>query len=67
MCVAMKSRKLAENNARRRQLIDMMTMEKNRLDKASKEVKKSIQLVIKPLQKELEKINQLIEKGYSLQ
>jgi transposase len=49
---------LAEINARRRQLIDMITMEKNRLDKASKDMKKSILLVIKLLQKELEKINQ---------
>lgn len=54
--------KLAENSARRRQLIDMITMEKNRLDKASKEMKKSIQHVIKLLQKELEKINQSLEK-----
>jgi transposase len=55
--------KLAENNARRRQLIDMITMEKNRLDKASKEMKKSIQHVIKLLQKELEKINESLEKA----
>lgn len=55
--------KLAENNARRRQLVDMITMEKNRLDKASKEMKKSIQHVIKLLQKELEKINESLEKA----
>ena len=46
--------KLAEYNARRRQLIDMITMEKNRLDKASKEIKKSIQRIIKALEKELQ-------------
>lgn len=54
--------KLAEYNARRRQLIDMMTMEKNRLDKASKDMKKSIQHIIKSLQKELEKINLSLKK-----
>ena len=48
---------LAENNARRRQLIDMITMEKNRLDKASKAITKSIQRIIKTLEKELQDIN----------
>jgi transposase len=55
--------KLAEYNARRRQLVDMITMEKNRLDKVSKEMKKSIQLIIKLLEKELERINKLLEKS----
>ena len=55
--------KLTEYNARRRQLIDIITMEKNRLDKASKEMKKSIQYVIKLLEKELEKINELLDKA----
>jgi len=54
--------KLAEYQTRRRQLIDMITMEKNRLDKASKEMKKSIQHIIKLLQKELAKINESLEK-----
>lgn len=49
---------LSENNARRRQLIDMITMEKNRLDKASDSQKKSIKRVLKTLEKELELINQ---------
>jgi transposase len=48
---------LADLNARRRQLIDMITMEKNRLDKASKISKKSIERIIKALEKELEAIN----------
>jgi transposase len=52
---------LSERNARRRQLIDMITMEKNRLDKASKEVKPSIQRIIKILEKELERINETLE------
>jgi transposase len=54
--------KLAECSARRRQLIDIITMEKNRLDKASKEMKKSVQYIIKILQKELEKINVSLKK-----
>jgi transposase len=45
---------LADYQARRRQLIDMITQEKNRLDKARGEVKKSIQRIIKTLEKELE-------------
>jgi transposase len=48
---------MAENNARRRQLIDMITMEKNRLGKCSPRLKKSIENVIKVLEKELEAIN----------
>ena len=49
---------LAELNARRRQLIDMMIMEKNRLDKASTDAKKSINRVLKVLEKELVSINE---------
>jgi transposase len=52
--------KLSEYNARRRQLVDMITMEKNRLDKVSKEMKKSIQHIIKLLEKELHKINEFL-------
>lgn len=48
--------KLAELTARRTQLIDMMTMERNRLDKLSQDGKKSINRVLKTLQKELEDI-----------
>jgi transposase len=48
---------MAENNARRRQLIDMITMEKNRLGKCSPRLKKSIENIIKVLEKELEAIN----------
>lgn len=57
--------KLSDNAARRKQLIDMITMEKNRLDKASSEQKKSINRILKALEKELKAINttqeQLIE------
>lgn len=54
---------LTDYNARRRQLIDMMTMEKNRLDKANKEMRKSILHVIKMLEKELAKINETLQKA----
>lgn len=50
-------------NARRRQIIEMITMEKNRLDKASGELKKSIQRIIKVLEKELKTINEALEKS----
>lgn len=49
---------LAEHSTRRRQLIDLITMEKNRLDKASRSQKQSIQRVLKALEKELQKIDQ---------
>ena len=55
--------KLTELNARRRQIIEMITMEKNRLDKASNELKKSIQRIIKALEKELQAINEALEKS----
>jgi transposase len=52
--------KLAELHARRKQLVDMIVMEKNRLDKTPLHSKKSIQRIIKALEKELETINQEI-------
>lgn len=55
--------KLADLNARRRQIIEMITMEKNRLDKATPELKKSIQRIIKVLEKELESINAALAKS----
>lgn len=55
--------KLADLNARRRQLVGMITMEKNRLDKASPELKKSIQRIIRALEKELQTINEALEKS----
>lgn len=60
---------LAELNARRKQLIDMITMEKNRLDKASGSIKKSIKKVVKALEKELAEVerqqSQLIQEDES--
>lgn len=50
-------RDLNRNNARRHQLIDMITMEKNRLDKAAPEQRESINRVLDILEKELALIN----------
>jgi transposase len=55
--------RLAELNARRRQLIDMITMEKNRLDKASKDIKQSIKKTLKGLEKSLEAIDESLQKA----
>lgn len=56
---------LSEYQTRRRQLVDMITMEKNRLDKASRYTKKSIKRIIKSLEKELEEVNEALK--YSIQ
>lgn len=50
--------KMVSNNARRRQLIDMIIAEKNRLDKATPEQRESIQRVLEVLEKELALIEQ---------
>lgn len=54
--------KISENNARRQQLINMIVQEKNRLDKASPEQRKSINRILKALEKELKVINSTQEK-----
>lgn len=58
---------LASLNARRRQLIDMITAEKNRLDKATPHQEESIGRVLEVLEKELISVNDalknLIEEG----
>lgn len=48
-----KQQKLLASNVRRRQLIDMIVAEKNRLDKATAEQAESIQRVLKILEEEL--------------
>jgi transposase len=53
---------LSNNSARRSQLVEMITMEKNRLDKASPEQRESIKRVLEALEKELELINASQEK-----
>ncbi|MGQ3890356.1 IS110 family transposase, partial [Legionella sp. CNM-1927-20] len=50
--------KLAANHTRRRQLIEMIIAEKNRLDKASAEQVESIQRVLDTLEKELTRIEE---------
>lgn len=49
---------LSETAHRRRQLVDMITMEKNRLEHVGKIAKTSIKNVIKTLEKELKKIEE---------
>lgn len=56
-----KQQTLAANNARRRQLIDMIVSEKNRLDKATPEQAESIQRVLDVLEKELKLIEAIQE------
>ena len=61
---------LADYDQRRRQLIDLITQEKNHLDKASKHSAPSIKRILKLLEKELEGIehttNKLIAKNSEL-
>lgn len=49
---------LAEVNTRRRQLVEMIVMEKNRLKKAGRHTKASIEAVIKILEDELAKMDE---------
>lgn len=52
---------IADLNTRRRQIVDMITMEKNHCEQARPSVKKSIAKVIKALQKELASIEKALE------
>lgn len=52
------TKRLSESNMRRQQLISLITMEKNRLDKASPIYKKNIERVIKFLTKQLDNISE---------
>lgn len=54
--------KMGANNARRKQLIDMIVAEKNRLDKATPEQKESIGRVLEILEKELKLLEQTQER-----
>lgn len=53
---------LSEYNTRRRQLVDMISQEKNRLDKANPDVKKSLKRIIRTLEKEVDDINKALQK-----
>lgn len=52
-------RTLSENNSRRRQLRDMIQMEKNRLERASKNSRESIERVLDTLTDELENLDKV--------
>lgn len=51
---------LAEYQARRAQLVDMRVMEKNRLEKASKTLKESIEKMVVSLEEEIKNIEKLL-------
>lgn len=51
------NQQLADHSARRKQLVGMITMEKNRLDKARLEQKESIKRILEALEKERERID----------
>ena len=55
--------KIAEFHARYRQLIEMIGMEKNRLDKAMPEIRKIIKRHIKVLEKDLKEIEATLQKS----
>lgn len=57
-----KQQKLSELRARRKQVVEMITMEKNRLDKASKGIAKAINKTITFLEKQLKKIEAKLQK-----
>jgi transposase len=54
---------LADLKARRKQLVDMITMEKNRLDKANSSIRKGIEKTIKFLEKELKAIDEKLSEA----
>lgn len=63
--VDIKQQELEDQRARRKQIVEMIIMEKNRLDKASSIVKKGIEKTIKFLNKELNTLNQDLQKKIS--
>ncbi len=56
---------IADYEVRRRQLVDMITQEKNRRDKAGKPIKKSIERIIKALEDELKDVTKHLEEAIS--
>lgn len=57
-----KQQKASELRSRRKQVVEMITMEKNRLDKASKGIAKTINKTITFLEKQLQKIEAKLQK-----
>lgn len=51
---------LTEYQARRSQLVDMLVMEKNRLEKASETLKKSLKKIISTLEEEIEDVEKFL-------
>jgi transposase len=60
-----KQQELADQRARRRQIVDMLVMEKNRLYKAPPVVKKGIEKSIKFLEKELKLLEAILQQKIS--
>jgi transposase len=60
-----KQQELIDLKSRRRQLVEMITMEKNRLVKSSKFIKKSLEKTIKFLEKELKAMDQKLKVNIS--
>lgn len=60
-----KQQELMDFKSRRKQLVEMITMEKNRLGKSSKTIKKSLEKTIKFLVGELKAMDQKLEKNIS--
>jgi transposase len=58
-----KQETLVELKTRRTQLVDMITMEKNRLDKSNKNIKKNIEKTIKFLEKQLKALNETLQQA----
>lgn len=57
-----KQQKLSDLLSRRKQVVDMITMEKNRLGKASKSIDKTINKSITFLEKQLQKLEEKLQK-----
>ena len=62
MLVDSKQQKLSDLLSRRKQIVDMITMEKNRLGKASKSIDKTINKSITFLEKQLQKLEEKLQK-----
>lgn len=60
--VEIKQQELADQRARRKQIVEMLVMEKNRLSKAPSVIKKSIEKFINFLEKELNALEQVLRK-----
>ena len=62
MLVDSKKQKLSDLLSRRKHVVDMLTMEKNRLGKASKDIDKTINKSITFLEQQLQKLEEKLQK-----